>query len=274
MARENFVLMHGQVRGEPRITIGNDGVITKAMFTMRVLRRPTTNAENINGKLQIDCPVIYTRNQELAQMIQSLKAGDMVDVRGVIASKECRKSTICPECEHKNIKDGNIVYVTPIYICQRESSDDVGGLKMLKERSEISNIVNVIGNLCRDPEYYVDRNKKKYAQYQLAVNRRFRIKEDMEDIKTDYPWVKTFGMQAYNDSMCLHTGSSVYINGALQTRDIERPCTCEKCGAEYTWKDSVAEIVPYYIGYLRGCDVPQGNSEEENINGEETESVE
>lgn len=256
MARENFVLMHGQVRGEPRITINNNGEIIKAMFTMRVLRRPTTSQEVVNKKLQIDCPVIYTRNPELARQIQEFKAGDMVDLRGTISSRECRKSTICPECGTKNAKDGNIVYITPIYMCLRGNADDATGLKLLKERSEISNLVNVIGNLCREPEFYVDKNNRKYAQYQLAVNRRFRIKEDMEDIRTDYPWVKTFGMQAYKDSQYLHTGSSVYISGAVQTREIDRTCQCEKCGHEYTWKDSAAEIVPYYIGYLANCDTP------------------
>ena len=272
MARENFVLMHGQVRGEPRITINNDGEIVKAMFTMRVLRRPTTNAEVHKGKLQIDCPVIYTRNPDIGRIIMSMRAGDMVDVRGTITSRECRKSTICPECGHTNKKDGNIVYVTPIYMSVRSNADEATGLSLLKERAEISNLVNVIGNLCREPDYYVDKNNKRYAQYQLAVNRRFRIKEDHEDIKTDFPWVKTFGMQAYNDSQCLHVGSSVYISGAVQTREIERKCTCEECGETYTWKDNATEIVPYYIGYLANCNVP--TTEEELTDGEETECAE
>ena len=274
MARENFALLHGQVRSEPKITIGKDGSIIKAMFSMRVLRRPTTNNEIIGGRLQIDCPVIYTKNQELAMQIQELKVGDMVDIRGVISSRECRKSTFCPECENKNIIEGNIVYITPIYLCKRENEDEAGGLALLKERSEVSNLVNVIGNLCREPSYYVDGNGKKYAQYQLAVNRRFRIKEDMEDVKTDYPWVKTFGNQAYADSQCLHTGSSVYISGALQTRDIQRNCRCEACGHVYTWTDAAAEIVPYYIGYLANCDVPNTEDEEGDVNGEETQRSE
>ena len=88
-------------------------------------------------------------------------------------------------------------------------------------------------------------------------------------MRTDYPWVKTFGMQAYNDSQCLHTGSCVYISGAVQTREIERSCTCAKCNVEYKWKDSAAEIVPYYIGYLANCDVPEVNEEVAKENGEE-----
>lgn len=260
MARENFVLLHGQVRQDPQITI-KDGAIVKAMFTMRVLRRPTTNVELAGSKLQIDCPVIYTRNEEMALQIQKLRIGDMVDIKGVISSRECRKSTYCPECGNKNVKDGNIVYITPIYLCQRDNADETSGLKLLKERAEVSNVVNVIGNLCREPGYYVDGNGRKYAQYQLAVNRRFRIKEDMEEVKTDYPWVKTFGKQAYDDSLCLHVGSSVYVNGAIQTREIERTCVCENCEAEYKWNDAVAEIVPYYIGYLSNCGTPQNEEE-------------
>jgi hypothetical protein len=159
-------------------------------------------------------------------------------------------------------------------MCQRGNVDDKTGLALLKERAEISNLVNVIGNLCRDPDYYVDASNRKYAQYQLAVNRRYRIKEDMEEVRTDYPWVKTFGMQAYNDSEGLHTGSCVYISGAIQTREIERSCTCGKCGAEYKWKDSAAEIVPYYIGYLANCTIPEVNEEVQTEDGEETQCSE
>ncbi len=269
MARENFVLMHGQVRANPQITINSEGRLTKAMFIMRVLRRPTTNSEMLGARLQIDCPLVYTKNEDIARQIQQLQVGDMVDIRGVITSRECRKSTICPECGGKNMRDGNLVYITPIYICPRGSANDVTGLQLLKERAEISNIVNVIGNLCREPAYYVDGNGKKYAQYQLAVNRRFRIKEDSEETKTDYPWIKTFGNQAYDDSQCLHIGSSVYISGALQTRNIDRVGICEHCGVEYSWKDSAAEIVPYYIGYLTNCNVPQSENSEEDSYGQE-----
>lgn len=265
MARENLVILHGQVRSAPQLTINKEGVVTKAMFHMRVLRRPTTNAEASGVRLQIDCPIIYTRNPEMMNQVQTLAVGDMVDIRGVISSRECRKSTFCPECGHKNIKDGNIVYVTPIYMCKRENADEAQGLQLLKARAEISNLVNVIGNLCREPSFYVDGNNREYAQYQLAVNRRIRIREDMEEIKADYPWVKTFGKQALEDSKALHIGSSVYINGALQTREIERKCTCEECGHEYTWNDAAAEIVPYYIGYLANCEVSR--PEEVGVNG-------
>lgn len=254
MARENLVILHGQVRSTPRLLLGANGEFKSIMVCIRVLRRPTTNSEISGAKLQVDCPVIYTRNPDVGAKLQDLEVGDMVDIRGVITSREVKKTTYCPHCEAKNSNPGNMVYVTPIYVCRREvSANDSDGLRMLKERAEISNLVNVIGNLCRDPQYYVDGNGKKYAQYQLAVNRRFRIAEDMADIRTDYPWVKTFGQQAYEDSQNLRTGSSVYISGAVQTREIERTSICESCGQEYVWPDNAAEIVPYYIGYLRNC---------------------
>lgn len=270
MARENFVLMHGQVRGDPKITIDKEGHVVKGMFIMRVLRRPTTSGEFASRRLQIDCPLIYTRNQEMAMRMQDLKTGDMVDIRGVVTSRECRKSTRCPSCEHKNTSAGNIVYVTPIYMRVNEQADEDKGLALLKDRAEVSNIVNVIGNLCRDPDCYTDANGRHYAQYQLAVNRRIHIKEDADEIRTDYPWVKTFGNQAFDDSTYLHMGSCVYINGALQTRKIERKTVCEACGHEYEWRDDAAEIVPYYIGYLANCDTP----EEVDDHGEEAQRAE
>lgn len=264
MARVNYATLHGQVTGDPRLTINNDGEIKTAMFSMRVMRRPTTVNEYIGANIFIDCPVIYTKNTEMALKIQDLHTGDMVDVTGVITTREVKKSGHCPECSEKNVVEGNIVFVTPIYICKRENVSDSEGLELLKARSEVSNRISVIGNLCREPQYYQDGNGKHYAQYQLAVQRRYRIREEQDEIKVDYPWVKTFGKQALQDAQSLRLGSTVYIDGALQTRKIERTSICAFCGAEYRWEDNAIEIVPYYTGYIKNCMEPETETEVAN----------
>jgi len=263
MARENIVILHGQIRAKPQIYINDGGVEIKAMMSIKVLRRPT-NSQGFDSKLYFDCPVIVTRNPEMIRAIRDLKESDMVDVRGVISTKDIRKSTVCPNCGHKNHDYGSLVYITPIYICARERAlNDMDGIQLLKSRSEISNLVNVIGNVCKEPEYYEDSDNRSYAQYPLAVNRRYHIREDADDIKSDFPWIKTFGKQALEDSKCLHVGSSVYISGALQSRTFSRTTICQECSQSYEWTDAVTEIVPYYIGYLANCDVPKNHDEVE-----------
>jgi len=247
------VRLHGQVRTSPQIYFDKTGEPLRAMVIIRVLRRPTNN-QGFDAKIYLDNPIIRTRNKEMIEVLSQLKANDMVDVKGVLTSKEVNKKTICPECGAEVINKGNIVYITPIFICRREIGvSDGEGMRLLKERCEVSNEVDVIGNVCREPHYYTDGNGREYAQYQLAVNRRFHIKEDADEIRTDYPWIKTFGRQALEDSKHLRIGSSVYINGALQTREIKRRSECPSCFLEYEWNDAVTEIVPYYIGYLKNC---------------------
>lgn len=84
----------------------------------------------------------------------------------------------------------------------------------LKNRQEISNQVFIMGTLCMEPEYYANEDSRlQTCQFPIASNRLRRIKEDGADKKTDYPWVKCFGPMAEQHSICLHTNSTIYING-------------------------------------------------------------
>lgn len=256
--KENFVLLHGQIQIAPKVYMNREQVYTKAVFALKTLRRPYHNGELVANKLFFDCPVVFSKNTDMIDQISTLSKGDMVDVRGVLTTQEVTKSTICSSCAHKNSAPGNMVYVTPIYICKRESGiGEDRGLQLLKDRCEVSNIVMVIGTLCRDPESYINEYRKTSVQYQIAVNRKYRIREDAPEVRTDYPWVKTYNTQTYLDSQHIKVGSSVYINGCLQTRDVQRKTVCENCGTEYIWSDTAMEIIPYSIEYLNGCNPPE-----------------
>lgn len=270
MARENTVLLHGQIQKSPTILVDKAGNPRHGILILKTLRRPIISDGVILGsKLYFDTPIIFTKNPLLIKSMYNMRTGDMVDIKGALTTKEVTKATICPECGGKNTTEGNTVYVTPIYLCRREQEvcpED--GIQLLKERSEVSNTIHVIGTLCRNPENYVDEQGRDYSRYQLAVNRKFKIQEDDPSIKTDYPWVKTFGMQAKKDAEGLQMGSVIYINGALQTREISRTTICEHCGKEYHWKETVTEIVPYSTEYLSNCILPE---KEEDGHGEQSQ---
>lgn len=256
MAKENLVFLHGRIQNIPKIYTDNTGELVKAMFGLQVIRRPIRGGKFMPNKLYLDIPIVLTRNVEMIKQACNLQKSDMLDVRGVLSTKEVTKVTICPSCEARNSINGTITYVTPLYLCRREQNvSDEEEMRLLKERCEISNTVMIIGTLCRDPEIYVDEKKHAFAQYQLAVNRRYRIKEDSAETKTDYPWIKTAGEQALKDTEALKTGSQVYIRGALQTREVNRKTVCPKCGAEYEWNDTATEIIPYSTEYLSNCDI-------------------
>lgn len=261
MARENFVFLHGQVFDKPRVYVDGNGVQKKASLAIRVIRRPFISGEGAvtSGKLSIDIPTIMTMNPELVRICSDLRKGDMIDIRGVYTTREVKKKSTCPN-GHENVWAGNFVFVTPIYICRREQElSEEEGMKLLRERSEISNLVMLIGTLCREPvlrESSEGQRTTALAQYQLASNRRYHIRDGHEQERTDYPWIKTINKQAREDMEHLHTNSAVFINGAIQTREIEREITCDVCGETYTIKESVCEIFPYSVEYLMNCVFP------------------
>jgi single-stranded DNA-binding protein len=122
---------------------------------------------------------------------------------------------------------------------------------LLKDRCEISNQVTLIGPVCREPKVFRTEKGLFITTYQLAVRRKFRIKDDSANIKTDFPWIKSYGSIAKNDANSLKQGSYIFVDGMLQTRELKRIQVCEACGAEREWKDSAMEIVPFATEYLR-----------------------
>lgn len=275
MARENFVLLHGQIQSKPKIYQSTEGNLARAILAVKVLRRPylNGNGEVLGGRLHIDCPIIMSGNEELIKKITYMKQGDMVDIRGVLTTREVLKSTICKKCGTKNTVQGNSVYITPIYICQREKQlDTMAGFELLKERNEISNVVLLIGNLCRPPQIYHDSSiKYSSCQYQIATNRKYHIRDNgAADVRTDYPWIKSFGEQADQDAIHLQEGATIYVNGSIQTREVARTTVCEHCGEEYVWKDTASEVVPHSVEYLENCLFPEREQQgEEAVPNEE-----
>jgi hypothetical protein len=260
MARENIAMLHGQIWQKPKIYISKEGDPVKATFPIKVLRRPflAGNGQIVGGRLYIDCPPVATSDPDLIKQTAGLSEGDMADVRGVLTTRDVFKTSACPSCGEKNKVPGSFVFVTAIHIAKRESGvSEEAALELLKERSEISNLIIIMGTVCRDPEFFASEEGKKSAQYQIAVNRRYHIKDGHELERTDYPWIKSFGKQAEEDRIRLETGSSVLINGAIQTRDITRKTVCGHCGTEYQWNEIVSEIFPYSTEYLMGCRFPE-----------------
>lgn len=277
MAKENFVYLHGQIYDKPRIYINGNGIAKKAAFAVKVLRRPQAKGEGAvtMGKLSIDIPTIMTMDESLIKICQDLHKGDMVDIKGIYTTREVKKTSICPH-GHQMTWAGNCVFITPIYICPRENelSDD-NGLLLLKQRAEVSNIVMLIGTLCRDPELRefegANGRKSKVCQYQVASNRRYHIRDGIHDERTDYPWVKTAGKQAVEDAERLRTGSVVYINGAIQTREIDRTLTCPECGEQFSIKEGVSEIYPYAVEYLQNCIFKEKEKEKDDAPAPQSE---
>lgn len=76
----------------------------------------------------------------------------------------------------------------------------------------------VIGNLTRDPESRALPSGVKVASFAVATNRVWKDKTGQRQEDTQYHNVVVFGTQAENVSQYLRKGSSVLVEGRMQTR--------------------------------------------------------
>lgn len=87
-----------------------------------------------------------------------------------------------------------------------------------------------------EPEYYANEDSRlQTCQFPIASNRLRRIKEDGAD-KNRLSLGKMFRPMAEQHSICLHTNSTIYINGAIEARDIEIEMCCEQCQQNFLAK--------------------------------------
>ena len=277
MARENLVFLTGSVAGTPRVAKNGEDYIY-AMAYVNVARG-LREVGDYRKYMKCDNPIIMTRDPDWMKEIGTWKEHDIVHIKGMIACRKIKKTSFCSHCRTKNQFPGALVYINPIFcekICHLENDEEC--LQYLAAHREISNQVFVFGTLCRDPKKMRVKDGLIVTQYQVALNRKYRIKTDPPELKTDYPWVKSYGKNAEEDMKRLHTGSEVFIDGCLQARSVNRHAVCGQaydeygkplffdngmpvmrvdeegnligCGEKYDWKDRALEMVPYETEYI------------------------
>jgi len=254
MARHNFVFLYGKVTKNPKIITDSEGNFLRGQCMLTTIRGDRSTEDDNYGDFKYDCPIILTKNPELIYEMSTWHENDMVEVKGTISTRDIKRTTTCPHCKHQNSKMGVLLYITPIYCSAIETGlSDEKCFELLKQKCEISNQCIVAGNLCNDPQFYRHQTGLCQTQYQIALNRKFRVKEDPPETKTDFPWIKSQGENAESDAKFLMKGSSVLVEGYIQTRKIEQTTICEECGEAYSWNDQAMEIVPYSTEYLLNC---------------------
>lgn len=233
MAKENFVLLIGELQGETKVNSSR----TIAKFSLKTMRR--------NDKY--DYPVVRLINDKLIAEAETFNKGDFIVVKGIVATKDMAKHVPCPVCKERISLKSTVTEVLAIDVV------NIGPNYTVERFKEESNVVRILGALCREPEYTMTSEPKKVAlcKYQIAVNRKLNVEQE-SDIFTDYPWVNSFARQAEQDALRLGVGSQIYIDGGLQTRNIKRNVTCS-CGEKFKATDMVTEIVPYSVEYLNNC---------------------
>lgn len=272
MARANTVYLYGWLVGPPKIWLQeNEKEYRACKFYLLTARSSYENDEYFKkGKIRWDNICIYTKNPDLIGHIVKHISGngvnnDMVFVKGTLCTKEVIKKGVCPECGSINTKeDGVVIYIDPVFVEEREKGvTEEEATKLLMKKREISNSVIIEGTLCREPVYYKDESTGlETCQIQIASNRLRRIKEDPAEKKTDYPWIKAYGPKTKEYSEVLSTNSSIFVEGAIQTRVATPSMMCENCGAIFERQEQSTDIVPFHIEYHRNCNIPENYDED------------
>jgi len=86
----------------------------------------------------------------------------------------------------------------------------------------------VIGNLTRDPEIRSLPSGIKVCSFSLATNRVWKDKTGVRQESTDYHNVVVFGRQAETVAQYMKKGSSMLVEGRMQTRSWEDKNSGEK----------------------------------------------
>ncbi|OGJ01582.1 single-stranded DNA-binding protein [Candidatus Nomurabacteria bacterium RIFCSPLOWO2_02_FULL_44_12] len=86
----------------------------------------------------------------------------------------------------------------------------------------------IIGNLTRDPEIRSLPNGTKVCSFSVATNRVWKDKAGARQESTDYHNIVVFGRQAETVGQYMKKGSSILIEGRMQTRSWEDKNSGEK----------------------------------------------
>lgn len=268
MARLNVVNLFGMVAGDPLVVLADDTKTPlKAQAFLTVV---SSNRENgiTESEIYYARPFIYSEDPDIVAQMSTWKKNDLVSLKGAITTLNARKGAICAHCKEKSAKDGEITFITPIFteVCF-SGLDDKRAIELLNEHREISNQIYLIGYLCADVNgkkestIYRDiisqSSYKGIASYQLAVNRKYYLKQDLPTNRTDYPHIVSVGKRAEMDLKCIHIGSMVMVDGMLVTREFRRTNVCPHCGKEFDWPEKVLEVLTFGTEYLSDFMTPE-----------------
>ncbi len=253
MARLNSVMLLGFVLKDPEIMDLPDG--NRSAICHVCVGRGARETGDGRQFMKLDDPIILTKDRTLVNEIATWKANTIVEVYGVITGRAIRKSSYCPKCGERNVQEGALVFVTPIDCKKRgEKASQEEAIKYLSENREFSNKVLAFGTLCVEPKKVKTKEGIPVTRFQVAMNRKYYIRDDSPEIKADYPFVYAYGKNAVEAKMRLGVGAEIFIDGCLQTRTVPRQAVCATCGETYKWTDRAMEIVPYQGGieYISG----------------------
>ncbi len=126
----------------------------------------------------------------------------------------------------------------------------------------------VIGNLTRDPEVRSLPSGVKVASFSLATNRVWKDKNGVKQENVDYHNVVVFGRQADIVSQYMKKGSSILVEGRMQTR------SWEDAGGQKKYRTEIIAERIQFGPRREGGSVPTTDSEAPEDNKKALDTIE
>lgn len=255
MATHDKILINGWLREKPHIEKTKVGKFVRASFYLYTVRGVRHSGKEVYEP-KFDNILVTTSVLEQIREISKWKAGDIVEISGIIASENVKLAMQCPHCGKEIHKKARINYVQPIFVSKRfrnipqEKVNDA-----LVKLAELSNQVTILGKLITDPWLTKDQNGVDMVQYSVRCRRQYHVRTAtplaMQEQKYDKIIVKNFGEKALRDAQWLRAGDLVFIEGALVSRwGFDRSMECDGCKKEFHFKGNAFEVAPYETEYI------------------------
>ena len=101
----------------------------------------------------------------------------------------------------------------------------------------------IIGNLTRDPELKSLPSGIQVASFSVATNRVWKDKNGTKQESVDFHNIVVFGRQAETTSQYLKKGSSVLVEGRIQTRSWDAADGQKKSSSKLSTSQGQAKVV-------------------------------
>ena len=241
MARENTFILFGRLEDAPVVLFNEESKTYRVTFILKTIRR--------SGRVDFPKVNIYGLDEKTAKLyVSKLIPGVYVEVRGMVFTKMIKKPVHCEKCGEismvNTLQCEIISYGNPFVLKEEVDPVDI---------VEFANAGTLIGSVCTDVVRKGNATGGTVAQFQLAVNRRYRVYELEKGSRTDYPWIKAIGPIAEECLKRLRKSSQVFIAGAYQTRDVKRHVRCNHCGEQIVYSERVGEVLPSGVEFLNEC---------------------
>ena len=273
MAHHNQATMTGYICDNIRFVRNRETKeVTSATVTLMTARRDIEGCpESRFGEV-----LVIAQEKEILEKLLKCRKFDIISIKGVFDIMPHMAAVQCPHCGQITYVQKTTTFIYPLSLIKLGSVAKEHDLALLNDNAgakdtrvspeavidknyrEISNQVILVGTVISEPTLKNVTTKRgenlQSCLYTVGVDRKYLIRSQT-DTKADYPWICSYGTQAYRDARHIlpsdeGQGTLVLIDGFFAQKEVVKTNECENCHSKFRFKDIGTRFIPYSIEYL------------------------